>query len=66
MVAGQTNDDEKSVPPQKERRVATPTETGMAVDAKRPIFKREKQAINHFKRTSDEIMVIIISFFDLY
>jgi len=31
----------------------------MAVDAKQSMLNHEKQAINHFGRTTDEIMVII-------
>ena len=66
MVAGQTNDDEESVAPKKKCRIALPTEADMAVDAQ--MFVRDERAINHFDRTTDEIMVIILLyyFFDFY
>ena len=61
MVTGQANDDE-------EGQLAPPAEVAdemavMDVYQQQPMQSREKQAINHFNRTTDEIMVIII--FDL-
>ena len=67
MLAGQTNDhldeDQESVPPRKKRRMApqqTDEANEMAMDVQQPMLGREEQAINHFDRTTDEIMVIII------
>ena len=67
MVSGQTNDqldddDVESVPPpQKKGRMDPPAEVAdemAVVDVQQPMFSREKQTINHFDRTTDEIMVI--------
>ena len=60
-MAGKMNDGEKSVPSQKKAQIAPPAELAdeMAVDAKQPMFSRDEQAINHFKRISDDIMVIL-------
>ena len=65
-MTGQTNDqldNEESGSPQKNR-IAPPKKVAdemTAVDAKQPMLSHEKQTINHFEMTTDEIMVIIIS-----
>ena len=61
-MVGKTNDNDESVPPQKKGQIAPLAETDemAVVDAKQPMLSREEQAINHFNRTTDEIMVIII------
>ena len=57
MVAEQTKEDEESVsPPQKIGRMAS--EANMVVNVKQQMLtmNREDQAINHFERTTNEIM----------
>ena len=65
-MVGQTNDqpdnDEESVPPQKKGRMTPSSEADeMAVDTQ-SMLDREEQAINHFNRTTDEIMVRFFDF----
>ena len=54
-MVGQTNDDKKC-------RIAPLAEADeMAVDVQQSMLDRKEQAINHFDRNTDEIMVIIFN-----